>query len=141
MTHDTSGREDLSTQPKRAEMTLGELFSEMTSELSTLFRKEVELAKTEGREEAKRAGVAAGWFAGVGVAALLALTMLSFALAWLLDDVMPRSLAFALVGVLWAIDAAVMLSTAKKKAQQVQPLPETTQTIKEDIQWAKTQTS
>lgn len=141
MTHDTSGREDLSTQPKRAEMTLGELFSEMTSELSTLLRKEVELAKTEGREEAKRAGVAAGWFAGVGVAALLALTMLSFALAWLLDDVMPRSLAFALVGVLWAIDAAVMLSTAKKKAQQVQPLPETTQTIKEDIQWAKTQTS
>jgi hypothetical protein len=141
MSSDTGGRDDLATQPKRAEMTLGELFSEMTSELSTLFRKEVELAKTEGREEAKRAGVAAGWFAGVGVAALLALTMLSFALAWLLDDVMPRSLAFALVGVLWAIDAAVMLSAAKKKARRIEPLPETTQTIKEDIQWAKTQTS
>lgn len=141
MSYDTSGREDLSTQPKRAEMTLGDLFSEMTTELGTLFRKEVELAKTEGREEVKRAGVAAGWFAGAAVAGLLALTMLSFTVAWLLDDVMPRSLAFLIVGVLWAIDAAVMVASAKKKAQQIQPLPETTQTIKEDIQWAKTQTS
>lgn len=141
MSYDTSGREDLSTQPKRAEMTLGELFAEMSSELGELFRKEIELAKTEGREEVKRAGVAAGWFAGAGVAAMLALTMLSFTLAWLLDDAMPRSLAFLIVGVIWAIGAAVMASSAKKKAQQIEPLPETTQSIKEDIQWAKTQTS
>ncbi len=135
------GGEDLSVQPKRAEMTLGDLFSEMTAELSTLFRKEIELAKTEGREEARRAGIAAGWFGGAALAGLLALTMLSFGLAWLLDDAMPRSLAFAIVGVLWAIDAAVMVSAARKKAREIRPLPETTQTIKEDIQWATTQTS
>lgn len=132
---------DLATQPKRPELSLGELFSQMTSELSTLFRKEIELAKAEGRDEMKRAGVAAGWFAGTAVAAVLALVMLSFAGAWLLDDVMPRSAAFAIVAVLWAIDAVVMLSAAKKKVQQIEPLPETTQTIKEDLQWAKTQTN
>lgn len=131
----------LSTQPKRPEMTLGELFGEMTSELATLFRKEVELAKVETRAEAKRAGVAAGWFAGSAIAALLALSMLSFALAWLLDDAMPRSLAFAIVGALWAIDAAVMVSAARRKAQQIELLPETRTTIQEDMQWAKTQTS
>lgn len=137
----SSDMDDLTTQPKRAEMTLGELFGEMTSELSTLFRKEVELAKTEGREEVKQAGVAAGWFAGAGVAALLGLTLFSFALSWLLDDAMPRSLAFFVVGAIWVIAAAVMASSAKKKMQQVQALPETTQTIREDLQWAKTQTS
>jgi uncharacterized membrane protein YqjE len=132
---------DLDTQPKRAEMTLGELFGEMTSELSTLFRKEVELAKSEGREEVKQAGVAAGWFIGTGLAALIALVMMSFAGAWLLDDAMPRSLAYAIVAVVWAIAAAVMFSAARKKMQQVEPLPQTTQTIKEDLQWAKTQTN
>ena len=34
-----------------------------------------------------------------------------------------------------------MLSAAKKKMQQIEPLPETTQTIKEDLQWARTQKS
>jgi hypothetical protein len=64
---------DPATTPKRPEMSLGELFSEMTGELSTLFRKEVELAKLEGKEELKQAGAAAGMFAGAGVGGFFAL--------------------------------------------------------------------
>ncbi len=140
-TSERTNAPEFDTQPKRAEMSLGELFSEMTSELSSLFRKEVELAKTEGRDEVRRASVAVGWFGGTGVAALIVLTMLSFAGAWLLDDVMPRSLAFAVVAAFWAVAGYAMFVAARKKMQTIEPLPQTTQTIKEDLQWVKTQTS
>jgi F0F1-type ATP synthase assembly protein I len=130
---------DPATTPKRAERSLGELFGEMTSELSNLFRKEVQLAKVEGRAEVKRAGAAAGMFAGAGIAGWLALLFVSLALAWLLDQAMNTALAFLLVGVLWAVVAVVLLSSAKKKAKQVEPLPETTETLKEDMEWLKAQ--
>ena len=137
----TSAEIDTATTPKRPEMSLGELFSEMTGELGTLFRKEVELAKVEGREEIKRAGAAAGMFAGAGIGAWLALLFASFALAWLLDQAMNTALAFFLVAALWGLVALVLLGTAKKKAKQIEPLPQTTETLKEDVQWARAQKS
>jgi F0F1-type ATP synthase assembly protein I len=136
-----SGVYDPATQPKRPDATLGELFAEMTSELSTLFRKEVELAKVEGKEELKRAGVAGGALGGAAAAGFLALMFVSFAVAWLLDEVMHTALAFLIVGVLWGIAAAVLLSMARNKAKDIEPLPETTRTLKEDAQWLRTQTS
>jgi len=132
---------DLATTPKRPDMSLGELFAEMTTELSTLFRKEVELAKLEGKEELKQAGAAGGMFAGAGVGGFFAVMFASFALAWLLDQAMNTALAFLIVAVLWGIVALVLLSTAKKKAKQLKTLPETTRTLKEDVQWAKAQKS
>jgi uncharacterized membrane protein YqjE len=132
---------DPATTPKRPEASLGELFSEMTSDLSTLLRKEVELAKVEAKEEAKRAGKGAGMFAGAGVAAVLALIFLSFGLAWLLDQAMNTALAFALVGVLWTVAGAILAMRAKAEMKKVEPLPTTVQTLKEDVQWAKEQKS
>jgi uncharacterized membrane protein YqjE len=132
---------DLSTQPKRPEASLGELFSEMTSEIGTLFRQEVELARTETREEVSRASRAAAMLAVAGVAALLTVSFLSAALAWLLDDVMHVALAFAIVGVLWMIVAAVLASIGRKRIAEMKTLPETTRSIKEDVQWLKEQRS
>ena len=136
-----SDQVDLSTQPKRPDASLGELFSEMTTELSTLLRQEVELAKTEAREEAGKAGKAAALFAVGAVAALLALTFLSAGLAWLLDNVMGSSLAFALVGVLWLIVGVIVISIGRRRFAAVGALPETTRSIKEDVAWAKAQKS
>jgi uncharacterized protein YjeT (DUF2065 family) len=59
------------------------------------------------------------------------LLFLSFALAWLLDDVMPRSLAFAIVAVLHGIVAFVLYKRARAQLQEMQGLPQTTQSIKE----------
>jgi uncharacterized membrane protein YqjE len=132
---------DLSTQPKRPEASLGELFSEMTSEIGTLFRQEVELARTETRQEVSRASRAAAMLAVAGVAALLTVSFLSAALAWLLDDVMHVALAFAIVGVLWMIVAAVLASVGRKRIAEMKTLPETTRSIKEDVQWLKEQRS
>lgn len=132
---------DPATQPKRPDASLGELLSEMTTDLGTLFRKEVELAKTEAREEITRAGQGAAMVGVAGLAAWLALMMFSLALAWLLDQALNTALAFAIVGVLWAIAAAVLALSGKRRLTNLRPLPQTTETIKEDVEWAKAQTS
>ena len=141
MTMSTTPAYDPATQPKRPDASLGELLSDMTSDLSTLFRKEVELAKTEARDEASRAGKAAALLGVAALAAWLALVMLSLALAWLLDQGLNTALSFAIVGLLWAIAAAVLVTTGRRKLAALKALPQTTETIKEDIAWAKAQTS
>jgi uncharacterized membrane protein YqjE len=136
-----NGATDLTTEPKRPEMSLGELFSEMTSDVSTLFRKEIELAKVEAREEVGRTKQAAIMFGIAGVSALLALAMLSTALAWWLDEAMHPAVAWAIVGALWVIAAAITASMGRKHLKEMQGLPKTKQTIKEDVEWAKQQKS
>jgi uncharacterized membrane protein YqjE len=133
----TAPQEARPTEPKRPEASLGELLKEMTTELSGLFRQEVELAKVETREELQRTGKAAGALSGGVVAALLAITFLSLALALLLAQGLNDALSFAIVAVLWAIAAAVLVSAGRRKLRDVRPLPETTASIKEDMQWAK----
>jgi uncharacterized membrane protein YqjE len=129
----------LATEPKRSDDSLGDLLSELTSELSTLFRQEIELAKTEVQEQATIAGKAGAMFGGAAVAAWLALVLLSLAAAWLLDDALNRALAFAIVGVLWAVAALVLQRTARSKLSALRGLSHTKQTIKEDVEWAKAQ--
>jgi uncharacterized membrane protein YqjE len=141
MSRQSDGGYDPATQPKQPDRSLGELFSVMTTDISTLLRKEVELAKLEVKEEAGRVGKGAGMMGGAGLAGWLALLFLSLALAWLLDQGLNTALSFAIVGVLWAIVAFVLLSKGKRELKQVETLPVTKQTLKEDVQWAKEQKS
>jgi uncharacterized membrane protein YqjE len=127
------------TEPKRPEASLGELVAEMSSDLSTLFRKEIELAKTEARDELRQAGKAGGMLGGAALAAWLALLLLSLALAWLLDQAMNTALAFAIVGVLWALAAIILQRAGRAALAGVRGLPTTRDTIKEDVEWAKAQ--
>ena len=132
---------DPATEPKRPDRSLGELFGEMTAEVSTLFRQEVQLAKTEAKEEASRAAQGIGMFAGAGVAAWMALLFVSLAVAWLLDQALNTALAFLIVGLVWVVVAAVAALLGKRRLKSVEPLPTTVQTIKEDVEWARQQKS
>jgi uncharacterized membrane protein YqjE len=132
---------DPATQPKRPDASLGELIAEMTSDLSALFRQEVQLAKVEAREEVGRAGKGAAMLGAAGLAGWLALIMLSFALAWLLDQAVNTALAFAIVAALWAAAAAVLAVTGRRRLKNVEALPQTQETLKEDVAWAKAQKS
>lgn len=132
---------DDAVEPLQPDKSLGELFGELTSDVSRLFRQEVELAKTEAREEAQRAGKGLAMLATAGLAGWLTLVMLSFALAWWLDKAMDRGLAFVLIGVLWAVIAAVLVSVGKKRLAEARPLPQTVETLKEDAQWVTAQRS
>jgi F0F1-type ATP synthase assembly protein I len=132
----------LPTEPKAPEKSLGQLFSELTADLSTLMRKEVELAKVETKEEVSRAGKAGGMLGGGAFAGYFALLFLSFALAWLLDEWMHTALAFLIVGLLYAVVAAVLVVRGRARLQSVNPVPhQTVETLKEDVQWARAQRS
>jgi hypothetical protein len=132
---------ETATRPLQPDKSLGELFGELTGDLGHLFRQEVQLAKTEAREEIRQAGKGAGMLAGAGLSAWLALVMLSLTLAWLLDKGLDRAVSFLLVGLLWVVVAAVLATIGKRQMSAAKPLPETVQTLKEDAQWVKAQTS
>ena len=116
--------------PGASERSLGELFSELGSNLSHLMRKEIELAKVEARGEAQRLTRAATFAAIAGVAALLAMVILSMALAWWIDQGLNTAVAFAIVGLVWLVVAAIGLTVARSEFSRIQPLPETTDAIK-----------
>ena len=124
------------------ERSLGEIVGDISHDLTTLVKQELELAKTEAKQEAAKAGKGAGMLGGAGVAGLLALIFLSGALAYLLDSWIPRELAFLIVGLLWAVVGAVLAMSGRKAIKQMNPqLPETQQTLKEDAAWARAQKS
>ena len=109
---------------------LGELVAEVSRDLSTLMRQEVELAKAEAKQSAQRAGKGAGMLAGAGVAGHMVLLFLSVALWWALGAVMGRGWSAVVVAVLWAIVAAVLAARGRKELRTVEGMPETTDTLK-----------
>jgi len=120
----------------------GELVGELSSDLSQLVRKEIELAKAETKEELSKVGQSAGMFGGAGVAAWLTLLFLSLALMFALANAMDIGWAALIVGVLWAVVAAVLAVVGRSRLRQATPpLQQTVETLKEDAQWAKRQTS
>lgn len=119
---------------------LGQIVGDLSNDLTTLVKQELELARTELKEEAAKAGKGAGMLGGAGVSGLLALILGSFALAYLLDNWMPVELAFLIVTILWAIVGAVLAARGRKELKNANPqLPETQQTLKEDAAWVKAQ--
>ncbi len=121
------------------ERSIQELWSDMTREATILLRKEVELAKIETKEQVGRAGKAGAAFGAAGLAGFMALQLVSFAAAWGLAAILPTGLAFLLVGVVYLVVAVVLLSGARKKAAEIQMVPQqTVETLKEDAQWART---
>jgi uncharacterized membrane protein YqjE len=129
-----------SSTSSSSDRSLGEIIGDVTHDLTTLVRQELTLAKTEAKQEAIQAGKGAGMFAGAGVGAHLALIFISLAIVFLLDRVMPLDLAAFLVGLVWAAVAGVLAMKGKKNLK-VEPLPATTETLKEDAQWLKTRNS
>jgi len=134
-------RPDPDLEPARPDASLGQLISEMTSDLGTLLRQEVDLAKLETKEEVTKAAKAGGMFGAAGLAGWFALLLFSFAIAWLLDQAMNTALAFAIVGLVWLVAALVLYSMARRNLRRVEPLPNTVESIKEDVAWAKAQRS
>ena len=121
---------------------IGELIGNISSDLSELFRKEVELAKAEIKIEAGKAGKAAGMLGGAGFAGYLAIVLLSFAAVFGLANVMDAGWAALIIAVVWGIVGAVLYLNGKKKLQTVDPMPRrTVDTLKEDAQWLKNPTS
>lgn len=126
------------TRPKDPDKSLGDLFGELSSEFVDLMQTQLELAKTEMRDEARRAGRVAGMFGAAAVAGYMALLLLSFAIAWGLATVMNAGWAFLIVGVVYAFASALLYMQGRERARDVKLVPEqTAASVKEDVQWAR----
>ena len=113
-------------------VSVAELFGEVTQDLSTLMRQELELAKAEVKQEAVKTGKAAGMLGGAGFAGYMTLLFASIALWWGLANVMDQGWAALIVAVLWALIGAVLFMVGRRRLQQVHPTPErTAETVKE----------
>ena len=117
---------------------LSELLSDVTSEIATLFRKEVELARVETSEQVSRAAKAGAMLGAAAVIGFLTLILLAFAAAWGLSEAVPEGVAFLIVAVVFGIVAAGLASVGKKRIASVNPMPnQTVETLKDDVQVAK----
>jgi type IV secretory pathway TrbD component len=116
--------------PDPRDESVGALLSDLSADLSTLVRQEIALAKVELAAKGKETGKGVGMLAGAGV---IGLAMLGLAMeVWV---------AALIVTVVWAVVAAVLVQMGRKQLKEAgPPKPEQTiETIKEDVQWAKTQ--
>jgi hypothetical protein len=107
-------------------VSVGQLIGEVTKDLSTLMRQELELAKAELTAEAKKAGQGAGMFGAAGFAGYMVLLFLSFALWWALENVMDAGLAALIVAIIWGVIGAVAFMIGRNKFREVHPKPERT---------------
>jgi uncharacterized membrane protein YqjE len=139
--HDPSngGAHAAGTDPR--ERGIGELVKDLANQTSTLVRQEIKLAQAEVTQRGKVAGRGAGMLAGAAVAALLALGALTALAIVALDSFMALWLAILIVTLVWAAIAAALAQAGRNSLQSATPpAPHTVETVKEDIQWAKTQT-
>src|SRR6185437_14510347 len=81
-----SGPLDPTVTPPDSRASVGELFSDVAEDLSTLMRQEVDLAKAELRQSATRAGKGAGLLAGAGISGHMVLLFASVAAWWGIGD-------------------------------------------------------
>lgn len=109
---------------------IGELLSDITADLSTLMRQEMELAKAEVKQSATRAGKGAGMLGGAGVGGHFVLLFLSIALWWGIGDATGHAWSALIVAAIWAVIAAVLAALGRSQLKTVQGMPRTTQTVK-----------
>ncbi len=109
---------------------MGELISEITSDLSTLMRQEVELAKAEATQSAKRAGKGAGMFGGAGLAGHMVLLFLSIAVWWAIGDGIGRGWSALIVAVIWAVIGLVLFLLGRREFASIRGLDRTADSLK-----------
>jgi uncharacterized membrane protein len=135
----------------RQERSIGELFGQLTQDMTLLVRQEVQLARTEMTEKLSKLTTnlisvgAGGFVAYLGGLALMAALILA------IRDLANISLAWSalIVGGILAIIGYAMLQRGMKELKQVELAPrrsvenikDDVQSIKDDVQWAKEQRS
>ena len=133
----TAHEEDLRDRP------VGDLVKQLAGQTSTLVRQEIDLAKAEMSQKASTAGKGAGLLGGAAVVGLLAAGSLTACLILALGEVIPDWLAALIVAVVMGAIAAVLAIQGRNRIRTATPpVPEqTVETVKEDVEWAKTRTS
>ena len=120
---------------------IADVLQDIVANVQTIIRSEVRLAKTEVTEEVSKAGRAAGMMGGGIVAGLFTLWLLLLTSLFALSTVMPLWAAALVLLVIMAVITAILLTAGRKRFKTVHSVPEKTiETMKENVEWVKSQT-
>jgi len=123
-----------------SEPTLGDLFTSLTSDLTTLVRKEIDLARTETMEKVSGVTRSVVMMVAGGLVAYAGLIALIMAAIFLLNRAMSLWLSALIVGIVVIIVGAILLSIGKSSLNNMTVVPEkTVETMKDNTEWAKEQ--
>jgi hypothetical protein len=127
--------------PDAGERSIPDLLRDLSNETTLLVRQELELARAELLEHAKPAAASAVSF---GATALFGFGAFGAATAFIIAAIavaLPVWAAALIVTITYGIAAFVLAQTGKKKLHEAGPplVPQTTETLKENVAWAKTQ--
>lgn len=120
---------------------IADLLRELTEETGTLVRQEMKLARAELAEKAKPAAASAASFGATALFSFGAFGAVTAAFIAALALALPVWAAAVIVAVVYGAVAFALLQEGKKKLREAEPplIPQTTETLKDDISWAKTQ--
>lgn len=125
------------TEPKEPGTSLAELMGRLGEDVSGLVTTQLEIAKAELKKEATDSAKAAGVLGGGAVAGYFAVLLLSFAAAWGIAEAWDAWAGFLIVGLVWAVVAAVLASSGRKKMQEVRGPEATAAELKADQRLAQ----
>ena len=120
---------------------IADLMKQLAQETSTLVHQELELAKAEMTQKGRRAGLGIGQLSAAGLIALYAVGALTACFIALLATAMRVWIAALIVAVVYGLIAGVLAMVGRQRLRQANPpKPEQTiESVKEDVEWAKTQ--
>lgn len=123
----------------RDDRSLGQLFGDLSRQLGTLVRQEIDLAKTETTARVSAIGRDAAMVGAGAALAHAALLVGLVGIAILLADLgLAPWLAFVLVAIVVGVIAAALIQQGRARLQHADLAPrETIETLKEDAEWAK----
>jgi hypothetical protein len=128
--------------PRPDQQSIGELVQDASAQISTLIRAEIELAKAELAQTAKRGGIGAGLFAAAAVVVLLSLPFLFVTLAEVLVAVgLPRWSSYLIVWGFFLLLAAVLVLLGRRSLRALRKPERTLATVKDTARWARHPTS
>jgi uncharacterized membrane protein YqjE len=133
---------DLSRAEDQREHSLPDLLKRLSAETTQLVHQELDLAKAELTQKGRQAGAGVGLFGTAAALGLAALGALTACIILALNAALPAWLAALIVAAVYGVIAAVLAVQGRDRVKQATPLaPEQTiETVKEDVEWAKTQT-
>jgi hypothetical protein len=125
----------------RDERSLGDLFSDLSRETTTLVRKEVQLAKAELTQSATEAARGIGMLVAGGAVAYAGLFFLLLAIVFgLIEAGWDPWVSALVVGLVVVAIGAILVLRARESLKPANLAPQkTVETLKEDAAWAKEQ--
>jgi len=142
-TRQDMGQDARPQDARQQERSIGELFGDLTRDMSTLIRQEMRLATTEMTQKAAHAGKSVGVLLGGALIAYAGFFALLWAIVYGLTSLgLPIWASFLIVAIIALAVGGVMAWRGYDTLRKTDFVPrQTVETIKEDAQWAKEQTA